>query len=188
MRTVRVTSPGFVIRSRAGGFSRSRTGDSRRIQDPAALSRVVSLSQASWIIASPGTLARPRRRKHEAVRDCGSYEVRFDDGRSSKYFYFDDLPNQHLRDEGRGGSGARRGETGHIETDKDHSTREQSLSQRIGGDGSPQPILQGPGVPRSPQRERQLTSSVQRVSRPLAVCASPDTGKTHPRFHTRCKS
>ena len=31
-------------------------------------------------------------RKHEAVRDCGSYEVWFDDGRPSKFF-FDDLPN-----------------------------------------------------------------------------------------------
>jgi len=32
-------------------------------------------------------------RKHEAVQDCGSYEVWFDDGRPSKFFYFDDLPN-----------------------------------------------------------------------------------------------
>jgi hypothetical protein len=31
-------------------------------------------------------------RKHEAVQDCGSYEVWFDDGRPSKFFYFDDLP------------------------------------------------------------------------------------------------
>jgi len=37
------------------------------------------------------------RRKHEAVRDCGSYEVWFDDGRPSKFFYFDDLPNRRLR-------------------------------------------------------------------------------------------
>jgi len=36
-------------------------------------------------------------RKHEAVRDCGSYEVWFDDGRPSKFFYFDDLPNRRLR-------------------------------------------------------------------------------------------
>src|SRR5262249_34603405 len=32
-------------------------------------------------------------RKHEAVRGCGSYEVWFDDGRPSKFFYFD-LPNR----------------------------------------------------------------------------------------------
>ena len=30
--------------------------------------------------------------KHEAVPDCGSYEVRFPDGRPSKYFYFENLP------------------------------------------------------------------------------------------------
>jgi len=36
-------------------------------------------------------------RKHEAVRDCGSYEVWFDDGLPSKFFYFDDLPNRRLR-------------------------------------------------------------------------------------------
>ena len=36
-------------------------------------------------------------RKHEAVQDSGSYEVWFDDGRLSKFFYFDDLPNRRLR-------------------------------------------------------------------------------------------
>jgi len=36
-------------------------------------------------------------RKHEAVRDCGSYGVWFDDGRPSRFFYFDDLPNRRLR-------------------------------------------------------------------------------------------
>ncbi len=36
-------------------------------------------------------------RKHEAVRDCGSYEVWFEDGRPSKFFYFDDLLNRRLR-------------------------------------------------------------------------------------------
>ena len=36
-------------------------------------------------------------RKHEAVQDCGSSEVWFDDGRPSKFFYFDDLPNRRLR-------------------------------------------------------------------------------------------
>jgi hypothetical protein len=36
-------------------------------------------------------------RKHEAVQDCGSYEVWFDDGRPSKLFYFDDRPNRRLR-------------------------------------------------------------------------------------------
>jgi len=36
-------------------------------------------------------------RKHEAVQDTGSYEVWFDDGRPSKFFYFDDLHNRRLR-------------------------------------------------------------------------------------------
>jgi hypothetical protein len=37
--------------------------------------------------------------KHEAVPDCGSYEVRFSDGRPSRYFYFDDEPGRRLRPE-----------------------------------------------------------------------------------------
>jgi hypothetical protein len=34
--------------------------------------------------------------KHEAVKDCGSFEVRFPDGRPSQYFYWDDLPSRRL--------------------------------------------------------------------------------------------
>ena len=34
---------------------------------------------------------------HEAVPLCGSFEVRFPDGRPSQYFYFDDLPGRRLR-------------------------------------------------------------------------------------------
>jgi hypothetical protein len=37
--------------------------------------------------------------KHEAVPDCGSFEVRFADGRASRFFYFDDLPSRRLRPE-----------------------------------------------------------------------------------------
>jgi hypothetical protein len=36
-------------------------------------------------------------RKHEAVKDCGSFEVWYDDGRPSKYFYWDDVPSRRLR-------------------------------------------------------------------------------------------
>jgi hypothetical protein len=35
--------------------------------------------------------------QHEVVPDCGSYEVRFPDGRPSKYFYFENLPGRRLR-------------------------------------------------------------------------------------------
>ena len=34
--------------------------------------------------------------KHEAVPGCGSFEVQFSDGRSSRYYYWDDLPMPHL--------------------------------------------------------------------------------------------
>jgi len=35
--------------------------------------------------------------KHEAVPDCGSFEVRFPDARKSQYFYWDDIPGRRLR-------------------------------------------------------------------------------------------
>lgn len=37
--------------------------------------------------------------KHEAVPGCGSFEVRFADGRPSRYFYFEDIPGRRLRPE-----------------------------------------------------------------------------------------
>jgi hypothetical protein len=37
--------------------------------------------------------------KHEVVPKCGSFEVRFSDGRPSKYFYWDDVPGRRLRPE-----------------------------------------------------------------------------------------
>jgi hypothetical protein len=33
------------------------------------------------------------------VKDCGSFEVRFPDGRPSQYFYWDDVPSRRLRPE-----------------------------------------------------------------------------------------
>jgi hypothetical protein len=44
--------------------------------------------------------------KHQIVPDCGSYEVRFDDGRPSRYFYFEDLPGRRLRSDVLTGSEA----------------------------------------------------------------------------------
>lgn len=37
--------------------------------------------------------------KHEAVPDTGSFEVRFNDGRPSVWFYWDDIPSRRLRPE-----------------------------------------------------------------------------------------
>jgi len=34
--------------------------------------------------------------KHEAVPLCGSFEVRFPDGRPSRFFYWDELPSRRL--------------------------------------------------------------------------------------------
>jgi hypothetical protein len=36
---------------------------------------------------------------HEVIPKTGSYEVRFDDGRPSRYFYWDDVPGRRLRPE-----------------------------------------------------------------------------------------
>jgi hypothetical protein len=37
--------------------------------------------------------------RHEAVPKCGSYEVRFPDGRPSKFFYWDDVAGRRTRPE-----------------------------------------------------------------------------------------
>jgi hypothetical protein len=34
--------------------------------------------------------------KHEAVPNCGSFEVQFSDGSRSRYFYWDDIPGRRL--------------------------------------------------------------------------------------------
>ena len=36
--------------------------------------------------------------KHEAVPMCGSYELRFSNGRQSKYFYWEDIPGSEQAD------------------------------------------------------------------------------------------
>jgi hypothetical protein len=43
--------------------------------------------------------ARIRIIKHETVPECGSFEVRFADGRPSQYFYWDDIPARRMRPE-----------------------------------------------------------------------------------------
>jgi hypothetical protein len=37
--------------------------------------------------------------KHEAVPKCGSYEVRFANGRPSRFFHWDDVAGRRLRPE-----------------------------------------------------------------------------------------
>ena len=59
---------------------------------------------------------RIRILKHEAVPNCGSYEVRFADGRASMFFYWDDVPGRQLQpdrlngaealEQAKGGAGA----------------------------------------------------------------------------------
>ena len=41
----------------------------------------------------------PRLRiiRREVIPKCGSFEVRFADGRESKFFYWDDVLGRHLR-------------------------------------------------------------------------------------------
>ena len=39
---------------------------------------------------------RARIIKHELIPQCGSFEVRYADGRASAYFYWDDLPSRRL--------------------------------------------------------------------------------------------
>jgi hypothetical protein len=34
--------------------------------------------------------------KHEAVAKCGSFEIRFSDGRPSRCFYWEDIPGRRL--------------------------------------------------------------------------------------------
>ena len=47
--------------------------------------------------ARPVSRMKIRVIKHERVPYCGSYKVRFPDGRPSKYFYFENLPGRRLR-------------------------------------------------------------------------------------------
>lgn len=35
--------------------------------------------------------------RHESIPECGSFEVRFSDGRESVYFYFEDNEGRRLR-------------------------------------------------------------------------------------------
>jgi len=59
----------------------------------------MSHSAASLAARSAESWGMPAIRliKHEAVANCGCFEVRFPDGAPSRYFYWDDLPSHRLR-------------------------------------------------------------------------------------------
>jgi hypothetical protein len=42
-------------------------------------------------------MSKVRLIKHEVIPKCGSYEIRFPDGRPSRFVYWDDLPSRRLR-------------------------------------------------------------------------------------------
>jgi hypothetical protein len=42
-------------------------------------------------------MANVRLIKHEVVPNCGSYEIRFPDGRPSRFVYWDDLAARRMR-------------------------------------------------------------------------------------------
>ena len=42
-------------------------------------------------------MAKVTLHRHEAVPNCGSFEVRFHDGRASVFFYWDDIPGRRLK-------------------------------------------------------------------------------------------
>ena len=44
-------------------------------------------------------MASVRLIKHEVIPDCGSYEVRYDDGTPSRFFHFDNIPSRRTRPE-----------------------------------------------------------------------------------------
>jgi len=68
----------------------------RRIRGRLCLSRVPRQRAAPY--EDQGHETRNEDQGHETRNrpDCGNYEVRFPDGRPSKYFYFENLPGRRL--------------------------------------------------------------------------------------------
>ena len=60
-----------------------------RFKDAAAF--LPARSAESW------GMANVRLIRHEGIPSCGSFEVRFPDGRPSQFFYWEDLPSRRLR-------------------------------------------------------------------------------------------
>ena len=71
---------------------------------------------------------RVRIIRHEAVPECGSFEVRFGDGRQSKFLYWDDVASRRLqRDKG--------GETNEPSVKKPNSAGLDRQAYAIAGSG-----------------------------------------------------
>ena len=70
-------------------------------------------------------LDRIRIIPHEAVPKCGSYEVRFPDGRPSRFYYWDDIAGRRLRPDLFDGATAKREaqRLAQAEQDKLHTPR-----------------------------------------------------------------
>ena len=62
---------------------------------------------------------------HEAVRLCGNFEVRFPDGRPSRYFYWDDIPGRRLRPDLIDGRTARQAAQSVARSERDKLERRQ---------------------------------------------------------------
>jgi hypothetical protein len=97
--------------------------------------------------------------RHEAVPDCGSFEARFDDGRDSVYFYWEDNPRRRLRPEQ---VDSRRV----LQEAKTFAGRERD---KIEGKGNSPKTA--PTPTRKPPRACWLTSCADRSSR--ASCPTP---------------
>jgi hypothetical protein len=62
-----------------------------------AFAESIELTSESNIRSDAGMANRIRIIPHEVVPKCGSFEVRFPDGRPSRYFYWDDVSGTRLR-------------------------------------------------------------------------------------------
>src|SRR5262249_31069882 len=58
---------------------------------------VLTICQALPAALWCGMTNRIRIIPHDGVPKCGSFEVRFPDGRPSRYFYWDDTPGRRIR-------------------------------------------------------------------------------------------
>src|SRR6476659_9435268 len=98
----------FIASEIAGSLSRLANGAWRRgerlIDGNCALSIPANSASRATMLRSSRNFERNRMTdhirivKHELLRSkCGSFEVRFSDGRESRFFYWDESPSRRLR-------------------------------------------------------------------------------------------